>query len=236
MTEEDAAVATVDRSRIDRLVDVLSLAAVGEFEHERCAIKVEHEDDFALLEQTLSLFIQELASAHRENELHVRELTESRHELENQLATIRNQQAAIKRLSTPMLEVWDGVLVLPVIGVIDAERAADMTEHLLGRVVETGSRSVIIDVTGAAGFDTSTADHFLRLLKAASLLGAQCVLTGISAENARALIGLDVYFEDVVTLRSLKAGLKRFMDRQPPNRPTNPREPSRGSGARPDGA
>jgi rsbT co-antagonist protein RsbR len=223
---EDATRDTVERSRIARLVDVLSLAAIGEFEHERCSIKVEHEDDFAMLEQTLSLFIQELAAAHRENELHVRELTESRHELENQLLTIRSQQAAIKRLSTPMLEVWDGVLVLPVIGVIDAERASDMTENLLGRVVETGSRSVIIDVTGAAGFDTATADHFLRLLKAARLLGAQCVLTGISAENARALIALDVYFEDVVTLRSLKEGLKRFMERPRQKRPTNPREPN----------
>jgi len=212
MTEEPTRT-TVERSRIDRLVDVLSLAAVGEFSHERCAIDVDQQDEFAILEQTLSLFIQELAAAHRENELHVHELTESRQELENQLSTIKNQQAAIKRLSTPILEVWDDVLVLPVIGVVDAERAADMTEHLLRRVVETGSGSVIIDVTGAAGFDTATADHFLRLLKAANLLGARCILTGISAENAQALIGTDVHFENVVTLATLKEGLKRFTDR-----------------------
>jgi rsbT co-antagonist protein RsbR len=225
MTKDSTTQVTVDRSRIDRLMDVLSLASIGEFEHERCSITVDREDDFAMLEQTLKIFIQELAAAHRENELHVGELTDSREALEKQLSTIQSQQDAIKRLSTPTLEIWEGILVLPVIGLMDDERASEMTEQLLRRVVESGSRAVIVDVTGAAAFDTSTADHFLRLLKSARLLGAQCVLTGISAENAQALIALEVDFREVMTRRTLKDGLELFTRRRKSQQPAAAKEP-----------
>jgi rsbT co-antagonist protein RsbR len=205
---------SVARSRISRLMDVLSLAAIGSFDNEQCAIRIEHEDDFALLEQTLNLFTQELSAARNENEQYVKELVSSRQELEDKLGTIEAQQEAIRQLSNPILEIWDRVLVLPVIGNIDAHRATEMTEALLVTVVRSGADSVIIDATGAAAFDAATADHFQRMVRAAELLGAYCVLTGISPENARSLIALDVDFGTIPTLGTLKQGLEACIGHQ----------------------
>jgi rsbT co-antagonist protein RsbR len=196
------------RDRISRVMDVLSLAAIGAFDHEQCVIRIEGEDEFALLEQTLNQFTRELAEARQENELHVKELTISRRELEEKLRTIESQQQAIKRLSNPILEIWDRVLALPVIGTVDAERAADMTEALLVAVVRNRAQCVIIDATGAAAFETTTADYFQRMVKAAGLLGAYCVITGISPENAQSLSSLNVDFRGILTLSNLKQGLE----------------------------
>lgn len=204
----------VTRARVSRLMDVLSLAAIGQFDHEQCLIKIEHQDDFALLEQTLNLFTGELSAARKENEQHVLELVNSRQELEDKLRTIQTQQEAIRQLSNPILEVWDRVLVLPVIGNIDAQRASEMTEALLVAVVRSAADSVIIDATGAAAFDTATADHFQRMVKAAELLGAFCVLTGISPENAQSLTSLDVDFQNIATLGTLKQGLDACIEHQ----------------------
>src|SRR5687767_12879569 len=104
---DPAELTQVQQSRINRLMDVLSLAAIGAFDHEKCAIAIEHEDDFALLEQTLNLFTAELAAARQENEQHVKELLGSRQELEEKLRTIESQQEAIRQLSNPILEIWE---------------------------------------------------------------------------------------------------------------------------------
>src|SRR6185369_7029580 len=93
-----------------------------------------------------------------------------RHELEQKLATIEIQRAAIKELSTPIIEVWDGILCLPVVGVLDSTRSAEMTESLLVAVVEKKARCAIIDITGIQVMDTGTADHFLRMARAVRLL------------------------------------------------------------------
>jgi rsbT co-antagonist protein RsbR len=211
---DDSDEIAVARSRVTRMMDVLSLAAIGQFEHDQCVIKLEHQDDFALLEQTLNLFTGELSAARTENEQHVKELLSSRQELEEKLRTIEAQQEAIRQLSNPILEIWDGVLVLPVIGTIDAQRATEMTEALLVAVVRSAADSVIIDATGAAAFDTATADHFQRMVKAAELLGAYCVLTGISPENAQSLTSLDVDFQNIATLGTLKQGLDACIEHQ----------------------
>jgi rsbT co-antagonist protein RsbR len=205
---------SVQRARISRLMDVLSLAAIGAFEHEKCVIDIEHQDDFALLEQTLNLFTEELSNARAENEQHVKELLSSRQDLEEKLRTIEAQQEAIRQLSNPILEIWDRVIVLPVIGNIDAQRATEMTEALLVSVVRLAADSVIIDATGAAAFDTATADHFQRMVRAAELLGAFCVLTGISPENARSLTSLDIDFRNIPTLGTLKLGLEACIEHQ----------------------
>jgi rsbT co-antagonist protein RsbR len=203
----DASTVTVSKERLALVMDVLSLAAIGQFDHEKCVISIAAEDDFALLEQTLNLFTQELGSARRENERVLGELTASRVALEERLALIQAQQDSIQRLSTPILEVWAGVLVLPVIGIVDSARAEIMTNQLLSEIVRSAAHGVIVDVTGAAEFDAPTADALVRLVKAVSLVGASCVVTGISAENASALVQLGVAFDEIVTRSSLKEGL-----------------------------
>jgi rsbT co-antagonist protein RsbR len=132
-------------------------------------------------------------------------------ELSERLATIEQQRAAIRELSTPVIEVWDRVLCLPVVGVMDTTRGAEMTESLLRGVVEKRARCTILDVTGIEVMDTATADHFLRMAKAVRLLGAECVITGISPSIAQTIVHMGVNLDQVRTHRSLRDALARFV-------------------------
>lgn len=128
--------------------------------------------------------------------------------LREKLATIERQQVAIRALSTPVIEIWEDILTLPLVGVIDSERSAEMTSRLLAAIGETGARCVIVDVTGVDIVDTMTADHLIRMIRAARLLGAYCVLTGLSPDIAQTLVRIGVDLRGIRTLRSLKEGLK----------------------------
>ncbi len=122
---------------------------------------------------------------------------------------ISRLRMAVQELSTPILELWEDVLALPVIGVVDSRRSAEMMERLLDEVVRSQARFVIIDLTGVEVIDTQTADHFMKLVKAVGLIGARCVLTGIRPAVAQTLVDLDVDFGSLATLRNLKHGLRQ---------------------------
>ena len=128
--------------------------------------------------------------------------------LERALNEAQRQNETITMLSTPTLSVWDGILVVPLVGVLDRDRASDMSEALLGRVQSAGTDVVIIDVTGLATLDTSAAKHLIDTFTAVSLLGAKCILTGISPSNAQNMVGLGVSFSGVATQRTLREGLR----------------------------
>jgi rsbT co-antagonist protein RsbR len=121
---------------------------------------------------------------------------------------ITRLRTAVEQLSTPILELWEDVLALPVIGIVDSGRSAEMMERLLHEIVQKQSRFVIIDLTGVEVIDTSTADHFMKLVKAVGLIGARCVLTGIRPAVAQTLVDLDVSFGQLETLRNLRHGLR----------------------------
>jgi rsbT co-antagonist protein RsbR len=135
-------------------------------------------------------------------------------ELGEQLATIEKQRAAIKELSTPMIEVWAGVLCVPIVGVIDSSRAAEMTSALLSAVVEKKVRFTIIDITGIEAMDTRATDHFLRMARSVRLLGAECVLSGINPNVARSIIHMGVELSGIQTYRSLRDALQHHVRRQ----------------------
>lgn len=199
----------VEQRRIKRLIDVLSLVSLGDFEEEQTFIQPHDvQDEFAQLEETMNILTRELAEARRENEQYVGELRRSQEALQEKLDTIERQQMAIQDLSTPIIEIWDSILTLPVIGVVDSQRSLDMTERLLQQIVETRSRCVIIDITGVDVVDTMTADHFIKMMKAARLLGCYCVVTGVSPEIAQTLVRIGISLAGVKTLRNLKDGLK----------------------------
>ena len=132
---------------------------------------------------------------------------------QSQAELIRKQQLALQELSTPVLDVWDGILTLPIIGTVDSSRSAQIMERLLGEIVTKRCRWAIIDVTGVEVIDTQTASHFLRIASAVELLGASCVLTGLRPAVAQTLVLLDVDLTQVRTLRSLKHGLRFCMQR-----------------------
>lgn len=136
-------------------------------------------------------------------------------ELEQQLAvaherseTLDRMHRTIQELSTPILEIWNEVLVLPIIGILDSRRSGEITEQLLAEVAGKACRFVIIDVTGVEVVDSSTADRLLRLVNAVELLGARCLLTGVRPAVAQTLASLRVDLGPLLTLRNLRHGLE----------------------------
>ncbi|MEA1907654.1 MAG: PAS domain S-box protein [Euryarchaeota archaeon] len=117
-------------------------------------------------------------------------------------------KASYEELSIPVIQVWGGVLVLPIIGVLDRERINRLMETMLVKIVETQSRVVIIDVTGVRSVDTNIASHLINVTKAAKLLGTKCVVTGIKPDAAHTLVGLGVDMSEITTKRSMQEGLK----------------------------
>ena len=120
------------------------------------------------------------------------ELEQRKLELEQKLETIDLQRHMIRELSTPIIELWDEILTLPIVGTLDAQRSVDVTERLLQRIADSHARCVIIDVTGIDAIDIMTSNHFLRMIHAAQLLGAHCVVTGMSPDAARTMADLGV--------------------------------------------
>jgi rsbT co-antagonist protein RsbR len=134
-----------------------------------------------------------------------------RRELEEKLATVEQQRTAIRSLSTPIIEVWRGVLCLPVVGVMDTARSAEMTSALLQTIVDKGTRYAIIDITGIDVMDTRTVDHFIRMAKSIRLLGAECALTGLNPHIAQTIVHMGLDLSDIVTHRSLRDALYRYV-------------------------
>jgi rsbT co-antagonist protein RsbR len=200
---------TVSFERIQRVIDILSMVSIGEFDTELIQIAPnESADEFSVLEAALNIYNQELATARAQNERYIGELEQSKRELQEQLTTIARQQLAIHELSTPTVEVWEDILLLPVIGSLDTQRAQEMTEKLLDRIKQSRSRCIIIDITGVEVVDTTAANSVLKMARASRLLGAMCVLTGVRPEIARTMIELGVGMEGLRTLRTLKDGLR----------------------------
>ena len=122
--------------------------------------------------------------------------------------TVEKLKASQEELSTPITQIWEHILVLPIIGVLDSHRAQNMMETLLTKIMETQSEVVILDVTGVASIDTEVASHIMKTVQATSLLGARCVLTGIRPEVAQTVVHLGLDLEKFVTKRDLQEGLK----------------------------
>jgi rsbT co-antagonist protein RsbR len=113
------------------------------------------------------------------------------------------QQEELMELSTPVVKLWDGILALPIIGTLDSARTQVVMESLLQKIVETGSEVAIIDITGVPTVDTLTAQHLLKTVTAARLMGADCILSGIRPQIAQTIVYLGVDLADMVTKASL---------------------------------
>ncbi len=135
------------------------------------------------------------------------EIAERKH-LEEQLKdTVEKLRTNQQELSTPVVQIWDRVLALPLIGVVDSHRAQNIMETLLRRIVETQSEMVILDITGVSSIDTQVANHLIKIIRAAKLLGAECVITGIRPKVAQTMIQLGLDMESFPTRRNLRDGL-----------------------------
>lgn len=134
-------------------------------------------------------------------------------ELDQKLALIEQQRAAILELSTPILQLWDDVVALPIIGVVDTQRGDQIMERLLDEVSRRRARFVILDVTGVQLVDTRTADHLIKVARSAELLGATCVMTGIQPAVAQTLVMLGADLRSLITKSTIGQGLAECIKR-----------------------
>jgi rsbT co-antagonist protein RsbR len=116
---------------------------------------------------------------------------------------ISRQQQELLELSTPVVKLWDGILALPIIGTLDSARTQVVMESLLQTVVATNSMYAIIDITGVPTVDTLVAQHLLKTITAARLMGAECIISGIRPQIAQTIVHLGINLEDVVTKAKL---------------------------------
>lgn len=211
MTDEKV---TIDGARIQTLLSALSFASLGMFDAPEAQVPVAAEDDFGYLEGAFALFLADLAAAKAAEQKALAESELAREEVTRRLLVIEQQRHTIRALSTPIIDLWDGVLTLPLVGTVDTQRTVEMTEQLLDRIVATGAEDVILDLTGVEVVDTMTADHLGKLTRAAALLGCRCTITGIGPNIARTLVGIGVDLGEVRTLRTLKDGLRACIEQR----------------------
>jgi rsbT co-antagonist protein RsbR len=145
--------------------------------------------------------------------------------VEERERVIREQQAAIRELSTPVLQVRDQLLILPIIGVLDAQRARQLTEQLLDAIQTNRAKVVVIDITGVAAIDLAVANHLVQTVSAARLMGASAIITGLSSGIAQTLVDLGVDLSTMKTVGDLQGGLEeaeRLLGYDVPRTPEGP--------------
>lgn len=137
-----------------------------------------------------------------------------RQALSLQQEEIAAQRATISNLSSPVLQVWEGILAVPLIGMIDANRATAVTESLLEEIVRRQADTAILDITGVPTVDTQVASYLIGAARACRLLGCQVALVGIGSEVAQTIVHLGVDMENIVTLANLQAGIAWALTRR----------------------
>lgn len=189
-------------ARLARLEEALTLATTGTFDVEVVVSdELDFDDPLTAIETGVYVLINDMGE----------QVTESKKradELEEKLNLIEQQRKAIEELSTPIIKIWDQVLVLPLIGTLDTRRSQKLTEALLTDIAATQTRVTIIDITGVPAVDSAVANHLLKTVAAVELLGAECVITGIRPEVAQTIVHLGLDLSGVETLSNLAEGLK----------------------------
>ncbi len=123
-------------------------------------------------------------------------------------AVITEQTEQLLELSTPVVKLWDGIVAVPLIGTLDSARSQVVMERLLQALVDTGSPWAILDITGVPAVDTQVAQHILKTVVAAQLMGAQCIISGIRPQIAQTIVSLGIEFGEIVTKSSLADALQ----------------------------
>jgi rsbT co-antagonist protein RsbR len=126
---------------------------------------------------------------------------------------ISAQAEQLMELSTPVVKLWDGVIAVPLVGTLDSARTMVVMEKMLQALIDTGSEQAIIDITGVAAVDTQVAQHLLKTVVAARLMGAECTVSGIRPQIAQTIVALGIDFGDIVTKATLADALRHALSR-----------------------
>lgn len=121
---------------------------------------------------------------------------------------ILRQTDEIAEISTPVIQVWDGILALPIIGTLDSARTQVVMENLLQQIVDTGSTIAVLDISGVPAVDSLVAQHIIKTVAATRLMGAECIISGIRPEIAQTVVHLGIDLSNIVTKASLASALK----------------------------
>jgi len=164
----------------------------------------QHKNDVNLLFSEITAvddFIDKLALHTTDSYIHGRD------------QVIVRQQEEMLELSTPVVTLWDGIVALPLIGTLDSARTQIVMESLLQAIVQTNSRFAIIDITGVPTVDTLVAQHLLKTITAARLMGAECIISGIRPQIAQTIVHLGINLEDVITKAKLSDAFRLALER-----------------------
>ncbi|MBI9039273.1 MAG: STAS domain-containing protein [Bacteroidales bacterium] len=189
------------KKRIDRIEDILAAVAAGDLD---ARINSETEDDLSGIEAAIDLLIDDLTDELKQREKMQKEVEDKLSKIQEQQKTIVQQQEDLLELSSPVSKVWDNVLILPVIGTLDSQRTQIMMENLLEKIVETGCTISILDITGVPTVDTQVANHLLKTVTSARLLGAECIISGISPAIAQTIVHLGIDLSSIKTKATLQ--------------------------------
>jgi rsbT co-antagonist protein RsbR len=126
---------------------------------------------------------------------------------------IADQATAMLELSTPVVRLWDGIIAVPLVGTLDSARTQLVTEKLLETLVATGADHAVLDITGVPTVDTEVAQHLLKTVNAARLLGAECIICGIRPQVAQTIVSLGIEFGDIATKATLADALHHALSR-----------------------
>ena len=191
-------------ARLDRIIHFLAQATAGQWS-ERIPLEEAENERLVELEYGVNMLLEELAQSRALSAARQREIDEQHAVL------LEQQREMVRLLSTPVISVWPGVLALPILGEVGAERAAAMTESVLSRVVADRATHIILDLTGMLVVGNETAKSLFRLSQAVRLLGGRCLLTGVSAQLASALVGMSFELQDVVALPTLADAIAQVL-------------------------
>lgn len=120
---------------------------------------------------------------------------------------MRDQSRTIMEISTPVIKLWDRILILPIVGVVDSYRAQQMMDTMLNKLKDTGSKIIILDIQGVAAVDTAVANHLIKIAKATRLMGCRCIISGISPSVAQTLVQLGIDLGTIMTNSNLQEAL-----------------------------
>jgi rsbT co-antagonist protein RsbR len=172
--------------------------------HHRADVVYPETHPVGALALSANSMIEALAQAKKHSEEYSTNLSE-------RIAIIEQQEAAIQELSTPVIEVWPGVLCVPVIGRLHDARATLMTRTLLAAIVQKKAPLTIIDITGVDTMDARAVDNFVRMARSVRLLGAKCVVSGIHPNIARTIVRLGIDLAGIQSFRTTREALRTYV-------------------------
>ncbi len=189
------------KQRINHIEEVLSSVAAGDLD-----VRVDStvEDDLTGIEEAINILIEDLTYELKQSINMQNDLQEKLKKIQDQQKTIVQQQEDLMELSSPVSKVWDNILILPVIGTLDSQRTQIMMENLLQKIVDTGCTMAILDITGVPTVDTQVANHLLKTVTSARLLGADCIISGISPAIAQTIVHLGIDLSIIRTKATLQ--------------------------------